>query len=271
MANFLDELGMTIFGQQELPEYNQISSQDLLARAQGLLPQIGSFNQAVAQQQLALVPFENQIRAGRFGSAINPLQEAYTSNVLNNLNLGNALPEDLKQQVLRDSLQTSAASGFGLSPGGRALTLRDFGLNALELGRQRRGEALGALRAFPGERVQGTFNPTSALDLERRSIDEGNMRRAQEAGLRNSNRAAIISSISQYAELAGSVAGSAAGSAFGTKSWGSGVGSILGGMGGGGGAATTSSSTGIDYSRFGTGGGSVEPAPTFYGMSAGRA
>ncbi len=233
MASFLDELGMTLFNQQELPEYNQVSSQDLLSRAQGLLPQIGSFNQAIAQQQLGLVPYENQIRGARFGQAINPLQEAYTSNVLSNLNLGNALPQDVQQEVLRGALQNSAASGFGLSPGGRALAARDLGLSSLDVGRQRREEALGALRAFPGERIQGTLSPTTALDLERASIDEANMRRAQEAGLRNANRAAIISSISQYAELGGSVIGSAFGSAFGTKGYGSALGGALKGLGGG--------------------------------------
>lgn len=231
MASFLDELGMTIFGQQELPEYQQVSSADLLGRAQQLLPQIGSFNQAIAQQQLGMVPFENQIRAARFGSAINPLQEAYTSNVLSNLNLGGQLPQDVQQQAIQGALQGAAASGFGLSPGGRALVARDLGLTSLDLGRQRRGEALQALQAFPGERIQGQLSPTTALDLERASIDEANMRRAQEAALRNANRAAIISSLKSYAETGGAVIGEVIGHAFGTSEIGSGF--SLGGGGAG--------------------------------------
>lgn len=249
MASFLDELGMTLFGQKELPEYQQVSSSDLLGRAAGLLPQIGSFNQQVAQQQLGLVPFENQIRSARFGQAINPLQEAYTANILSNLNLGNAIPEDVQQEAIRGALQGSAASGFGLSPGGRALVARDLGLTSMDIGRQRRGEALGALQAFPGERVQGALDPTSAIGLERASIDEANMRRAQEAGLRNSNRAAIISSISEYAKLGGAVLGTAVGSAFGTTGWGSSVGGIMGGVGGamGGSGAKYGAGAGMQY------------------------
>lgn len=251
MASFLDELGMTIFGQQELPDYQQVSSADLLGRAQGLLPQIGAFNQAVGQQQVGLIPIEQQLRAGRFGSAINPLQEAYTNNILANLNLGSSLPQDLQQEVIRGALQGAAASGFGLSPGGRALVGRDLGLSSLEIGKQRRQEALSALQAFPGQRVEGQFSPVRALDLERASIDESNFRRAQEAGLRNANRAAIISSISQYAELGGSVVGSAFGSAFGTKGYGSAIGGALKGLGGSGGGA----GAGMSYP---TGGGNVQ-------------
>lgn len=241
MASFLDELGMTLFNQQELPEYNQVSSADLLNRAQGLLPQMGAFNQQYAQQQLGLVPIENQIRGARFGQAINPLQEAYTSNILSNLNLGNALPEDVQQQAIRGALQGAAASGFGLSPGGRALAARDLGLTSLQVGQQRRDEALGALRAFPGERVKEAISPMTALDMERASIDEANFQRAKEAGLRNSNRQAIVQSISQYAELGGSVVGSAFGSAFGTKGWGEAGSGILKGIGGGGGGSAPSS------------------------------
>lgn len=232
MASFLDELGMTLFNQQELPEYQQVSSQDLLGRAQGLLPQIGAFNQGVAQQQLAMVPYENQIRAARFGQAINPLQEAYTSNILSNLNLGNQLPQDVQQQAIQGALQGAAASGFGLSPGGRALVARDLGLNSLQVGQQRRNEALNALQSFKAQPIEGQLSPTTALDLERRSIDEANFRRSQEAGLRNANRQAIIQSISQYAELGGSVVGSAFGSAFGTKGWGQAGSGILKGIGG---------------------------------------
>lgn len=264
MASFLDELGMTLFGQQELPDYQQVSSGDLLGRATGLLPQIGAFNQQVAQQQLGLVPFENQIRSGRFGSAINPLQEAYTANILSNLNLGNAIPADVQQQAIQGALQGSAASGFGLSPGGRALVARDLGLTSMDIGRQRRGEAFGALQAFPGERVQGALSPTTALGLERASIDEANMRRAQEASLRNSNRAAIISSISEYAKLGGAVLGTAVGSAFGTTGWGKsaegvlgGLGGAMGGAGGGGGAASAAyGSGGASYGGLQMGSGS---------------
>lgn len=236
MADFLGDLGKTIFGQQDLADYNQVSSADLLGRATGLLPQIGAFNAAVGQQQVGLIPIEQQLRGGRFGQAINPLQEAYTSGILSNLNLGNALPADLQQEVLRGALQNSAASGFGLSPGGRGLVARDLGLSSLDIGKQRRGEAFSALQAFGPQAIEGQLTPTTALDLERRSIDEGNMRRQAEASNRNANRAAIISSLSQYAELGGSVFGSAVGSAFGTKGMGSGFSSILGGLGGKGGA-----------------------------------
>lgn len=252
MASFLDELGMTLFNQQEAPEYQQVSSQDLLGRAAGLLPQIGAFNQQYAQQQLGLVPIENQIRAGRFGTAINPLQEAYTSNILSNLNLGNALPEDVQQQAIRGALQNSAASGFGLSPGGRALAARDLGLTSLQVGQQRRDEALGALRAFPGERVREAMSPMTALDMERASIDEANFQRAKEAGLRNANRQAIVSSISQYAELGGSVVGSAFGSAFGTKGWGEAGSGILKGIGGGGAGGFAGSSGTTDLVNYGS-------------------
>lgn len=243
MASFLDELGMTLFGQNELPDFQQVSSADLLGRSQSLLPQIGEFNRAIGQQQVGLIPIEQQLRAGRFGSAINPLQEAYTSNILANLNMGSALPEDLQQEVIRGALQGSAASGFGLSPGGRALVGRDLGLSSLELARQRRGEAFNALQAFPGQRIEGQLSPTTAIDLERNSIDVANQRRAQEAGLRNANRAAIIASLKSYAETGGAIAGEVIGHAFGTSEIGSGAGSLLSGIGSGGSAAGAGASS----------------------------
>lgn len=260
MASFLDELGMTIFGQQELGDYDQVSSADLLGRAQSLLPQIGSFNQAVGQQQVGLIPIEQQLRAGRFGSAINPLQEAYTSNILANLNLGSSLPQDLQQEVIRGALQGSAASGFGLSPGGRALVGRDLGLSSYNIGKDRRNEALNALQAFPGQRVEGQLNPITALNLERNSIDEANFRRSQEAGLRNANRAAIISSISEYAKLGGAVIGTAVGSAFGTTGWGSSLGGVMGGLGGAMGSAGASGAGGAGASVGALSGASVGTA-----------
>lgn len=235
MASFLDDIGNTIFQQQDLAEFQQVSPADLLSRASGLLPQIGAFNLAAAQQQAGLVPIENQIRGLRYGEAINPLQATYTQNILDNLNMGNQLPDDVQQQVIQNALQGSAASGFGLSPGGRALVGRDLGLTSLDIGGQRRNEALNALKAFPGERIQPALSPMTALDLEQQSIDVANQRRAQEAGVRNSNRMAVMSSLAQYAELGGSVFGSAVGSAFGTKGIGTGFSSILSGLGKGGG------------------------------------
>lgn len=232
------------FGQQDLPDFEQVSGSELLGRAQGLLPQIGSFNQAVAQQQLGLVPFENQIRAARFGQAINPLQEAYTANILANLNLGSALPDDLRGEVIRGALEGSAASGFGLAPGGRALVARDLGISGTNLARSRREEALGALRAFPGERVQGTLSPTTAIDLERQSIDIANQRRSQEAALRSANRSAVYESLSKYA-------GIIVGEAFGVRGAGQGFSSVLQGLGGAAGSAGGSGAIGAGASGYG--------------------
>lgn len=150
----------------------------------------------------------------------------------------------MQQQAIQGALQGAAASGFGLSPGGRALVARDLGLTSLDIGRQRREEALGALRAFPGENIRGTLSPTTALDLERASIDEANMRRAQEAALRNANRAAIISSLQSYAETGGAVVGEVIGHAFGTSGIGKGAGSVLSGVGGGAGAGSAAAGAG---------------------------
>lgn len=228
MASFLDELGKTIFNQQDLAEFQQVAPTDLLGRAQGLLPQVGRFNQGVAANQLALAPYQNQIRGALYGQAINPLQEAYTSNILSNLNLGNQLPADVQQQVLQGALQGTAASGFGLSPGGRALVGRDLGLSSLDIGRQRRGEAFNTLNAFKAPEIQDQLTPVTALQLEQNAIDTANEQRFRETANRNANRQAIIQSLSQYAELGGSIFGSAVGSAFGTK----GFGSMLSGIGG---------------------------------------
>lgn len=246
MASFLDEIGKTIFGQQDAADYKQYNAGEQLAAAQGLLPQIGSFNQQVAQQQLGLIPIQNQMRGALYGQAINPLQSTYTQSILDNLNLGNQLPADVQQQVIQNALQGSAASGFGLSPGGRGLVGRDLGLSSLQIGGQRRAEALGALNSFRAPELQGQLSPTTALDMQMNELQSQNFKSAQDASLRNANRAAIISSLSQYAELGGSVFGSAVGSAFGTKGMGSGFSAILGGLGKGG-AGRFSAGEGSNY------------------------
>ena len=198
-----------------------------------MLPQIGAINQEFARQQIPLTQIGNQIRETR-APGIGAIQSGYLGQILSNLNLGNQLPEDVRQEAIRGALQGAAGSGFGLSNAGRGLVARDIGLTSTELGRQRRAEASRALQEIPYERPGVAITPMTALDLQQQQFDAENQQRAIEAAERSANRQAIIQSISQYAELGGSVVGSAFGSAFGTKGYGSILGKAMGGGSGGG-------------------------------------
>lgn len=232
MADFFDELGKTIFQQSDIPDIQTFTPQEQLTATAGLIPQINQINESYAKGQVPLVDIENQIREKRFGPGISDLQKETVGSILGNLRMGSALPDELRRDVIRSALQGNVASGFNLTPGGRALVARDIGTTGEALGRSRRAEAMGALQAFPGEKIGQALTPLTALELERGRIQEENSKRAYEAEARAANRRAVISSISQYAELGGSVIGSAAGSAFGTKGWGSALGGIMGGGGG---------------------------------------
>lgn len=221
------DLGKLFLGQQDLAPTKAFNAGEQLSAAQGLLPQIGAFNQQLAQQQLGLIPIQNQMRGALYGEAINPLQTQYTQGILDNLNLGNQLPQDVQQQVLQNALQGSAASGFGLSPGGRALAGRDLGLNSLQIGKQRRDEALGALRSFQTPELRNQMGPQTALDLQMASFQDENNRIAQKTANENANYAAIMTSLKGYAETGGAIFGEVLGHTFGT----SGMGKSMGGLG----------------------------------------
>lgn len=113
---------------------------------------IGSlYNQGAGIASGADIAFNNALQPAYTQNKLNAekkydpnaptLRQETTQAFLNNLRLGNEIPSDVRDQVVRNSLQNNAASGFGLTPGGRGLTARDLGLTSLDIGNQRRQQA----------------------------------------------------------------------------------------------------------------------------------
>lgn len=157
MADFFTDLFDSVTNQQATPQQTIIPTSDLLSQSYGTLnsqiaPGILGFNQALA-------PGLTDVQLGverQYDPNIATLRGATTKSILDELNLGGTLGLELQDQVIRNALEGNAASGFGVGQGGRGLVARDLGLTSLDLARQRRGEALGAVRSSPS--LNSLFN-----------------------------------------------------------------------------------------------------------------
>lgn len=149
MANLFSDLLGGLFGQQSIPGAVIPSTQDVLGTALASAPQIAGATVAYNQ---ALAPglFQTQLDVERmFDPNQARLRQATTQSILDQLALGSAIPADVQDQVIRNALEGSAASGFGVTPGGRGLVARDLGLTSLDLLNQRIGTAMQATRSAP--------------------------------------------------------------------------------------------------------------------------
>lgn len=180
MANFLSDLFASVTNQQATPQQTIIPTTDLLNRgystATGLAPQVAAFNQAyqpiITGNQLAS---ENQV----FGGAANQLQRGTYQSILDNLNLGNSVSPELQDLITTNTLQQLGQSGIGSADAGKLFGARSLLSAGLDLGAQRRAEALQATGRLPSStmqpQVQGIPDPTgisNAIQAEQAAMDQ---------------------------------------------------------------------------------------------------
>lgn len=177
---FLNDLFDSFTNQQATPQQTIIPTTDLLNRgystATGLAPQVAAFNQAyqpiITGNQLAS---EEQV----FGDAANAVQRGAYQSILDNLNLGNAVPADLQDLITTNTLQQLGSSGIGSADAGKIFGARSLLSAGLDLGAQRRNEALNASNLLPSSRmtpqVQGIPDPqgiSQMIDQEQAAMDQ---------------------------------------------------------------------------------------------------
>lgn len=229
-----------LFGGGEQQQYNPPSTQDVINQTYGALnasvPGVLAYNQALA-------PGLTGIQLGvekQFDPNVANLRAATSQSILDQLNLGTALPADLQQQVIQNALEGSAASGFGVGQGGRGLVARDLGLTGLDLLNQRQGTAAGYVRSSPSlsslYQPQGFLDPTTiASDIRNRESAMQQYANAQEA----ERQAGFANLLKTGLTIAGTVAGGFFGSAagplgtIGGATVGAGLGNAVGGFLGG--------------------------------------
>lgn len=235
MANFLSDLFDSVTNQQATPQQTIIPTTDLLnqgySTATGLAPQVAAFNQAyqpiITGNQLAS---ENQV----FGNAANQVQRGAYQSILDNLNLGNAVPADLQDLITTNTLQQLGQSGIGSADAGKLFGARSLLSAGLDLGASRRNEALQAAGLLPSSRltpqVQGIPDPTgisNAISAEQAARDQyANI----EENTRRENFSALINT---GGRILGTVVGGVVGAYTGNPAGGAIAGGEIGGRLGG--------------------------------------
>lgn len=265
MASFFTDLFDSLTGQQAVPQQTIIPTADLLSQTYGTMA--GTVAPGILAYNRALAPGLTDIQLGverQYDPNIANLREATTKSILEELNLGGALGEELQNQVITNALEGTAASGFGVGQGGRGLVARDLGLTSLDLARQRRGEALGAVRSSPSlsslyqpqgfiqpESVAGSIQGVQAAQDEYANLQE-DIRRQNFSNL-------IRTGFKIIGGVAGGVFGGPAGAQMGASAGGavvqgSGVAGVnRGGGNGGGGSIFTNILNGIGGPQYGIG------------------
>lgn len=230
MANFLGDLFDSITNQQATPQQTIISTNDLLGQgyntATGLAPQVAALNKAyqpiMTGNQLAS---ENQV----FGPAANQVQKGVYQSILDNLNLGNAVPTDLQDLITTNTLQQLGRSGIGSADAGKLFGARSLLSAGLDLGKERRAEALGAANILPSTRFTpptlGIPDPMQISGM----IDQEQAARDNYANLQEDIRRENFSSL---INTGGRILGTVAGGIFGGPMGASIGGNIGGSLGG---------------------------------------
>lgn len=283
---FFDDIFDAVTGQQATPQQTIIPTNELLGQSYSTLnstvaPGLLAWNQALA-------PGLTDVQLG----VANQLDPSILANfrganksILDQLNLGGTLGEELQNDVITNALEGNAASGFGVGVGGRGLVARDLGLTSLDLLRRRQQDALGA--GTSGMGVSGSlYNPLAYTQLGMNQAGQigADIRGVQAAQddlanlTENIRRQNFSSLLNTGGKIAGTVIGGVFGGAPGAQIGGSiggsmiqgsgvagqqgrstssgGFGSILNGLFGGGGAGGG-----------GLGGNTVGDFPSNYGSS----
>lgn len=145
MADFFGDLFDSVTNQQVAPQQTIIPTNELLGQSFGALtstvaPGILGFNQALAP---GLTDVQLGV-ANQIDPSILANFRGANKSILDQLNLGGSLDQELQNQVVTNALEGNAASGFGVGVGGRGLVARDLGLTSLDLLRRRQQDALAA-------------------------------------------------------------------------------------------------------------------------------
>jgi len=226
---FFSDLFDSITGQQAMPQQTIIPTGELLGRgystATGLAPQVAALNQAyqpiITGNQLAS---ENQV----FGPSANQLQKNTYSSILDELNLGNSVSPELQDLITTNTLQQLGTSGIGTADAGKLFGARSLLSAGLDLGAQRRNEALRATGMLPSSsmtpNVIGIPDPMSISGM----IDQETAQRDNLANLQENIRRSNFSSlINTGGKILGTVAGGIFGGGIGAQMGGSIGGSLI--------------------------------------------
>lgn len=164
MADFFTDLFDAVTGQQATPQQTIIPTSDLLSQTygqlQGQVPNVLAYNRALAP---GLTDIQLGVQDQIFGPAANQLQKQTYQSILDNLNLGGSISPELQDLITTNILQGNTRSGLGTSEAGRLFGARSLLSAGIDLGTQRRNEALRATNLLPSSsytyQPQGLFSP----------------------------------------------------------------------------------------------------------------
>lgn len=220
--SFFDDIFGALTGQVEAAPYTTPDIGQLLGQSASQAASANlAYNQAVAPGL-----FDLQLGLeSKYDPNIAALRGATSRSILDELNLGTSLPQEIQQLVTQNALQSAAGSGFGLSKGGRALVAKDLGLTGLDLGSRRRNEAAGYVQRSPGlnqlYQPLTAFSPTGIMGENLNQANIANQRAANDFYREEGNK---ISMFNTFGRVAGGVIGGLA-----TGGAGTGLGMQLGG------------------------------------------
>lgn len=275
MASFFTDLFDAVTGQQSTPQQTIIPTNDLLNQTYSQLssqaPNVLAYNQRLAPGLTDLqLGVQNQI----FGPAAGELQQKTYQSILDNLNMGGSVPPELQDLITTNILQQGTRSGVGTSGVGRLFGARSLLSAGLDLDRQRRQEALGAVSRLPTSSY--TYNPQGIMDAGAVAGDIRGVQAAQDelANLTEDIRRQNFSSLlNTGGRIAGTVIGGIYGGAAGAQIGGQIGGSMITGsrvagqqqpQSGGGGGGFTSILSGLMGGGGGGGGGQAQMRQTAY-------
>lgn len=228
---FFDDLIGGLTGQQSTPQQTIIPTSQLLNQAYGTATnQAGNVQALNAAYQPIItgtqLANENQI----YGPAANQVRQGAYQSILNNLNLGNAVPQDLQDLITTNTLQQLGSSGLGASDAGKLFGARSLLSAGLDLGAQRRNEALQATNLLPTSHYQ--YNPIGIPNVEGIAgmIDQEQAARDNLANIQEQVRQSNFSSlINTGGRILGTVAGGVVGGMMGNPVGGVMAGQAIGG------------------------------------------
>lgn len=214
-SDFFGDVFDAITGQQATPQNTIVNTNDALnqayATAQGQIPNFTAYNQALQPVMTGLqLSNQNQI----FGPAANQLQQGSYQSILDSLNLGASIPQELQNELTTNYLQGSSASGLGATNAARMFAAdqgRSFGLN---LQRQRQQDALGAALKLPTSQYQYQPEGGAGIDVGGIFADQANVR-AQIDEFANMTEDIRRQNFSSLLNTGGRILGTAIGGAFG--------------------------------------------------------
>lgn len=260
---FLGDTFNAITGQQSVPQQTFIPINEQLnnaySTATGQIPNFAAYNNALQPVETGL-QLNNQSQI--FGPAANQLQKNTYQSILDQINLGSQLPADVQQQVIQNALQGSAASGFGVSPGGRGLVAKDLGLTSLDLLNQRQAAALGAVNQLPSSHYQYTPQGQAGIDVGG-ILNAQSAYQAQQDNYANLQENIRQKNFSNLLNTGGKILGTVAGGIFGGAAGAQIGGQIGGSLVQGGGVA------GYDQQQSGGGGGGFSSLLSLFGNHKG--